>query len=250
MLALRRRRRAAPPGLGAGRLLPRACRTTRWRCCSAPPSSMRCWPWQWDCAPSAATSASRPAPSASRTRSGRRSRTPAACAISMAARSAATTRTTARPTAAGSITIWPSTASCCASPRPARPRFYHYLAGREAPYAWWDLPVVLGTLGGIGLVIGSAGLLAAKLQRDPALLDEQRPRHGHRLHRRPLPAPASPAWLLLLFRATPAMNMLLAIHLGFVFAFFLDNAVQQIRARAVSFRRTGPLRSRAAGHAG
>ena len=29
---------------------------------------------------------------------------------------------------------------------------YHYLLGREAPYPWYDLPVVLGTLGGIGLV--------------------------------------------------------------------------------------------------
>ena len=32
--------------------------------------------------------------------------------------------------------------------------FYHYLVGRDAPYAWWDLPVVLGTLGGVGLVVG------------------------------------------------------------------------------------------------
>ena len=35
---------------------------------------------------------------------------------------------------------------------------YHYLLGREAPYAWYDLPVILGTLGGIGLVIGPIGL--------------------------------------------------------------------------------------------
>jgi len=24
---------------------------------------------------------------------------------------------------------------------------YHYLFAREAPYPWWDLPVLLGTLG-------------------------------------------------------------------------------------------------------
>ena len=41
---------------------------------------------------------------------------------------------------------------------------YHYLLGREAPYPWYDLPVVLGTLGGIGLLIGPAGLLAAKME--------------------------------------------------------------------------------------
>src|SRR5438270_155417 len=51
---------------------------------------------------------------------------------------------------------------------------YHYFLGRAAPYPWWDLPVVLGTLGGIGLVIGPIGLLAAKRQRDPMLLDETR----------------------------------------------------------------------------
>src|SRR5579884_1345558 len=48
---------------------------------------------------------------------------------------------------------------------------YHYLLGREAPYAWWDLPVVLGTLGGIGVVIGPIGLLAEKAKRDVALVD-------------------------------------------------------------------------------
>src|SRR5690606_27770769 len=51
---------------------------------------------------------------------------------------------------------------------------YHYLVGREAPYFWYDLPVILGTLGGIGLIIGPAGLLAAKWRRDPLLLDQTR----------------------------------------------------------------------------
>ena len=49
---------------------------------------------------------------------------------------------------------------------------YHYLLAREAPYAWWDLPVVLGTLGGIGLLIGPIGLLTEKWKRDPVLVDE------------------------------------------------------------------------------
>src|ERR1700751_2997022 len=51
---------------------------------------------------------------------------------------------------------------------------YHYLLAREAPYAWWDLPVVLGTLGGIALLIGPAGLLTERFKRDPALVDEKR----------------------------------------------------------------------------
>ena len=41
---------------------------------------------------------------------------------------------------------------------------YHYLIAREAPYPWYDLPVVLGTLGGIGLLIGPAGLLGGKME--------------------------------------------------------------------------------------
>src|SRR6476661_4994015 len=51
---------------------------------------------------------------------------------------------------------------------------YHYLLGREAPYPWWDLPVVLGTAGGVGLLIGPVGLLLAKSQRDPVLADAAR----------------------------------------------------------------------------
>src|SRR5258706_531750 len=53
---------------------------------------------------------------------------------------------------------------------------YHFLLRREAPYPWYDLPVVLGTLGGIGLVIGSCGLLAAKRRRHPAVQDQARRR--------------------------------------------------------------------------
>jgi citrate/tricarballylate utilization protein len=97
---------------------------------------------------------------------------------------------------------------------------YHYLLGREAPYAWWDLPVVLGTIGGIGLIVGPIGLLVAKFKRAPELLDEGR--FG-----------MDTAFILMLFltsitglallvlRATPAMGILLAVHLGVVFALFL-----------------------------
>lgn len=97
---------------------------------------------------------------------------------------------------------------------------YHYLLGREAPYPWYDLPVVLGTLGGIGLVVGPVGLLTEKSRRDPTVQDPAR-------------LGMDTAFLAMLFltgatglallglRATPAMGLLLALHLGVVFALFL-----------------------------
>ncbi|MEQ1612044.1 MAG: tricarballylate utilization 4Fe-4S protein TcuB [Hyphomicrobiaceae bacterium] len=97
---------------------------------------------------------------------------------------------------------------------------YHYLLGRIAPYPWWDLPVVLGTVGGIGLLIGPAGLLAAKGRRDPDMSDGSAT--GMEVAFLAMLFMTSFTGLLLLvLRATPAMGMLLAIHLGVVFALFL-----------------------------
>jgi len=97
---------------------------------------------------------------------------------------------------------------------------YHYLAGREAPYAWYDLPVVLGTLGGIGLIIGPVGLLLAKTRRDPELID--RPSLGMDVAFLAMLFLTSLTGLaLLVLRETGAMGILLALHLGVVFALFL-----------------------------
>jgi citrate/tricarballylate utilization protein len=97
---------------------------------------------------------------------------------------------------------------------------YHYLLGRQAPYPFWDLPVILGTLGGIGLLIGPVGLLAEKIKRDPALQDE--PRFGMDVAFLAMLFLTSLTGLLLLvLRATPAMGLLLALHLGVVLALFL-----------------------------
>lgn len=97
---------------------------------------------------------------------------------------------------------------------------YHYLLGREAPYAWWDLPVVLGTLGGLGLVVGPIGLLHAKYRRAPELVDEGRTGMDIAFIVMLLLTSVTGIALLLL-RASPAMGVLLAVHLGFVFALFL-----------------------------
>lgn len=97
---------------------------------------------------------------------------------------------------------------------------YAYLLDRHSPYPWWDLPVVLGTLGGIGLVIGPAGLFMAKKARDPMMMDETR-KGMDAAFLAMLFLTALTGLLLLVARATPAMGTLLAIHLGFVFGFFL-----------------------------
>jgi citrate/tricarballylate utilization protein len=98
--------------------------------------------------------------------------------------------------------------------------FYHYLLAREAPYPWHDLPVVLGTLGGIGIVWGPLGLLAAKQRRDTHLIDMSSAGMDVAFLVMLL-LTGGTGLLLLALRATPAMGVLLALHLGVVFALFV-----------------------------
>src|SRR5258708_288515 len=97
---------------------------------------------------------------------------------------------------------------------------YHYLFAREAPYAWWDLPVVLGTLGGIGLLIGPVGLLAEKWKRDPVLVDATQMGMDVAFIAM-LFLTSLTGIALLLLRDTSAMGPLLALHLGVVFSLFV-----------------------------
>lgn len=97
---------------------------------------------------------------------------------------------------------------------------YHYLLGLEAPYPVYDLPVVLGTLGGISLLVGPAGLLHAKWRRDPVLKDGSRTGMDVAFLVM-LFLTSLTGLLLLVLRATPAMGLLLALHLGVVFSLFV-----------------------------
>jgi citrate/tricarballylate utilization protein len=97
---------------------------------------------------------------------------------------------------------------------------YHYLAAYEAPYPWFSLPVALGTLGGIGLLIGPAGLFWLNLHRGAERGDAaQRPMDRGFIALLFLVSITGLA--LLLWRDTRWMAPWLAIHLGIVMAFFL-----------------------------
>ena len=97
---------------------------------------------------------------------------------------------------------------------------YHYLLGQPAPYALTSLPVLLGTAGGIGLLIGPAGLWWLNLRRNPAQTDaRQRPMDRGFIALLFLVSLTGLA--LLAWRDSGAMGLLLAVHLGFVMALFL-----------------------------
>jgi citrate/tricarballylate utilization protein len=96
---------------------------------------------------------------------------------------------------------------------------YHYVFGWSAPYAWTSLPKLLGTVGGVSLVVGTAGLWRLNLRRHP-------------LHQDPAQQPMDRGFIALLFlvaasglglmmvRTTAALPLALCVHLGAVMALF------------------------------
>jgi len=97
---------------------------------------------------------------------------------------------------------------------------YHYLLDLHAPYPLTSLPVLLGTLGGIGLLIGPAGLLWLNFKRHPlhgAAAQKPMDRGFIAL----LLLVSLSGLVLLAFRDSRVMALLLALHLGAVMALFL-----------------------------
>jgi citrate/tricarballylate utilization protein len=97
---------------------------------------------------------------------------------------------------------------------------YHHLLGRAAPYPLLSLPVLLGTLGGLGMVAGAVGLLWLARREDPAPTDPDS-RGADRALLWLLLAVAASGLALLALRETVAMGLLLAVHLGTVLALFV-----------------------------
>jgi citrate/tricarballylate utilization protein len=99
--------------------------------------------------------------------------------------------------------------------------FYHYAFGWHAPYALTSLPVVLGIIGGVGLLIGPAGLFMLSQKRDPVLIDGAR-KSMNTAFLVMLFLTSLTGLLLMVLRDTSAMGMLLAVHLGVVLGLFLS----------------------------
>ena len=98
--------------------------------------------------------------------------------------------------------------------------FYHYVLGLPAPYALTSLPVVLGTLGGIGLLIGPVGLALHKRRRNPEQQDASQNAMDYGFMAL-LALTSATGLALLAGRDGPWMAALLAVHLGVVLALFL-----------------------------
>jgi citrate/tricarballylate utilization protein len=95
----------------------------------------------------------------------------------------------------------------------------HNLLGWEAPYSLLSVPVLLGTIGGLLMIVGTSGLVYLKIVADPA------PAARHLLGAdyallTLLLVVALTGLLLLALRSTAAMGTALAVHFGFVLALF------------------------------
>jgi citrate/tricarballylate utilization protein len=97
---------------------------------------------------------------------------------------------------------------------------YHTFLRWPAPYPFISAPAVLGTIGGVLMMVGTIGLLAMKFVDDP-VPNVRRLLGGDVALLMLLAMIALTGLVLLAVRATGAMGLAMAIHLGFILAFFL-----------------------------
>lgn len=97
---------------------------------------------------------------------------------------------------------------------------YDHFLNRPAPYPVWSWPVMLGTVGGLALMAGTGGMLYLKkhMDRTPASVEG----FGMDIAFTALLFLTSLSGLLLLmFRETAAMGIMLTVHIGLVLGFFI-----------------------------
>lgn len=98
--------------------------------------------------------------------------------------------------------------------------FDYYVLGWHGPPAYASLPVIFGTLGGIGLVIGPIGLFLLKQRRNRDIVNQSQ--DGMDVSFIVLLVAISITGLLLLvLRESAAMGALLIVHLALVMTLFL-----------------------------
>jgi citrate/tricarballylate utilization protein len=98
---------------------------------------------------------------------------------------------------------------------------YHYVFGWVAPYGYLSLPSVLGTLGGIGLLVGPAGLMALKRRAAGQPVDTAATRSLDDALLVLLLLTAPTGLLLHGLRDSGLLGVLLLVHLGVVMGLFL-----------------------------
>ena len=98
--------------------------------------------------------------------------------------------------------------------------FYDNVFGWRAPYAYTSPPVILGTIGGLGLLVGSLGLWILRRRRDRALIDETQDGLDESFLAL-LFLTTLTGLALLVLRREPVMPWLLIVHLGTVLALFV-----------------------------
>jgi len=97
---------------------------------------------------------------------------------------------------------------------------YSVFMNWNAPYPFFSIPVLLGTSGGIGLVVGPVGLWALRVRRDLATMDSAQT--GLDLGFILMLVLTSVTGLALLaFRDSAQMGILLIVHLAFVLTLFV-----------------------------
>ncbi len=97
---------------------------------------------------------------------------------------------------------------------------YHSFLAWPAPYPFVSVPVLLGTAGGLLMLVGTIGLVGMKFVDDP-VPNVRRLLGGDIALLLLLAMVALTGMILLAVRATGAMGLAMAVHLGFILAFFL-----------------------------